>query len=147
MTDDIAKLVLLSEQSNAALMQGDIGLYRQLITLTEDFTLMAPVGGKPTHGADMTDESWAAMGRFFRNGTLEVELVQAYATPDMAVLALIEHGYGEVGGMPPQDWKLRVTLVYCREAGEWRLAHRHADPLVKGITLLHAAAQARGEAF
>jgi len=40
---------------------------------------------------------------------------------------------------------LHVTLVYRREAGEWRLAHRHADPLVEGVSLDEAAALARGE--
>jgi aspartate racemase len=38
------------------------------------------------------------------------------------VLAVIEHGHGEVGGLPPQDWPLRVTLVYRREGSDWRLA-------------------------
>ena len=51
----------------------------------------------------------------------------------------------EVGGLPAQDWSLRVTLVYRREDAEWRLAHRHADPLVEGISLEQAAALARGE--
>jgi ketosteroid isomerase-like protein len=85
------------------------------------------------------------MGRFFRNGTFEQELVQSYGSADMVVLALIERQRVEVGGLPAQDWALRVTLVYRREGTEWRLAHRHADPLVEGISLAQAAALARGE--
>jgi ketosteroid isomerase-like protein len=39
---------------------------------------------------------------------------------------------------------LRVTLVFRRENnGPWLLAHRHADPLVAGISLEQAAALAR----
>jgi hypothetical protein len=34
--------------------------------------------------------------------------------------------------------------VYRKDAGEWRLVHRHADPLVHPITLEQAAALARG---
>jgi len=41
---------------------------------------------------------------------------------------------------------LRVTLVYRRDGSEWRLVHRHADPLAPGISLAHAAALARGAA-
>jgi len=37
-----------------------------------------------------------------------------------------------------------VTLVYRREGSEWRLAHRHADPLVHGNSVEQAAAIARG---
>jgi ketosteroid isomerase-like protein len=140
----VAELTRRSEEANAALMRGDVAAYRALITLTDDFTLMAPFGGAPTHGRDVTDERWAAMGRFFRNGTLKQELVQAYGTADMVVLAIIEHGHGEVGGLPAQDWPLRVTLVYRREGSAWRLAHRHADPLVGQISLTQAAALAKG---
>ncbi len=75
-----------------------------------------------------------------------MELVQAYASAsgDMAVLATIERQHGEVGGLPDQDWSLRVTEVYRREASGWRLAHRHADPLVNNIGLEQAARLARG---
>lgn len=86
------------------------------------------------------------MGRFFKNGTFEQELVQAYGSSDMVVLAIIERQNVEVGGLSAQDWPLRVTLVYRREGVEWRLAHRHADPLVKGVSLEQAAALARGGA-
>jgi hypothetical protein len=37
-----------------------------------------------------------------------------------------------------------VTLVYRREGTAWRLVHRHADPLVHGMSLEQAAAIARG---
>jgi ketosteroid isomerase-like protein len=140
--DSIDTLIKLSEESNATLMRGDIEKYRALISLTDDFTLMAPFGGKPTHRADLTDERMNAMGRFFKNGTLKQEVIAAYGSTDMVVLALIERAHVEVGGLPPQPWALRVTLVYRREQDAWRLAHRHADPLVGGITLEQAAALA-----
>jgi ketosteroid isomerase-like protein len=143
---EVAELIQRSAESNAALMRGDIKKYLALISLTDDFTLMAPFGGTPTRGSDMTSERWEAMGRFFRNGTLEQQVVQSYGSADMVVLAVIERARVEVGGLPPQDWLLRVTLVYRREGSAWRLAHRHADPLVKGISLDKAAALARGEA-
>jgi len=127
-------------------VRGDVDGLRALITYTDDFTLMSPFGGPPTHGRDMTIERWEAMRRFFRNGTFGQELVQAYASADMVVLALIERQHVEVGGMPAQEWPLRVTLVYRREGDEWQLAHRHADPLVEGISLEQAAALASGEA-
>ncbi len=93
----------------------------------------------------MTEERWDAMSRFFRNGTLTQDVVQCYASPDMIVLAVIERRHVEVGTLPAQNWALRVTLVYRRERGEWKLAHRHADPLAAGITLEQAAALGRGD--
>lgn len=141
----VTALIARSEASNDALMRGDIERYRSLLSFTDDFTLMSPFGGAPTHGRDLTPDRIAAMGRFFRNGRLRQEVVQAYGGSDMVALAVIEHAHVEVGGLPPQDWALRVTLVYRRDGDDWRLAHRHADPLVAGISLEHSAALARGE--
>ncbi len=138
-------LVQLSFASNTVLMRGDIDRYRALISYTDDFTLMSPFGGTPTHGRDMTGEAWERMGRFFRNGTFAQEVVQSYATDDMVVLAIVERCTVEIGGLPAQEWPLRVTLVYRRDGSEWRLAHRHADPLVVGVSHATAAALARGE--
>ena len=140
----IAKLVQRSRDANAALMRGDIDFYRALVPHDDDYTLMAPFGGTPTRGSDMTEEGWRAVGRFFRNGTFEQEVVQAYGSADIVVLATLERCRVEAGGLPAQEWPLRVTQVYRRDGSEWRLAHRHADPLGKGISLEQAAAIARG---
>ncbi len=106
---------------------------------------MSPFGGEPTRAADYTPERMESIGRFFRNGTFQQEVLETYASDDMVVLAMIERTNVEVGGLPAQDWSLRVTLVYRRDGDSWRLAHRHADPLVNGISLERAAALGRGE--
>ena len=141
--DIVAKLARESELGNAALLRGDVDTYLGFIKLAQDFTLMSPFGGQPSKGG-YTKERWQEIGSFFRNGTLRQELVQGYSSADMAALAVIEHCRGEVGGLPMQDWALRVTLVYRREANDWLLVHRHADPLANGITAEQSAALARG---
>lgn len=140
---EVARLARRSEEANGALMRGDADRYCALVRLAEDFTLMSPFGGAPTHPTD-TETFRRQLGQFFRNGTFAMELVQAWRTTDMIVLAVIERTHVEVGGRPAQDWALRVTLVYHREGDEWRLAHRHADPLAHGISVEQAAALARG---
>lgn len=143
---EVGALVERATQAHAALMQGDLDRYLGLIQTSDDFAFMGPFGGKPTRGADFSAERWAAIGRFFRNGRdSTLELVQAWRTDNLAVLAVIERTVAEVGGLPAQPWALRVTLVFRREAGQWLLAHRHADPLVEGISLKHAAALSSGK--
>jgi ketosteroid isomerase-like protein len=127
-------------------MRGDAKTYFEVLPHTDDFMLMSPFGGKPTRASELTTERIEAIGRFFKNGTFEQELVQAYGSADMVVLAIIERPHVEVGGLPAQDWPLRVTLVFRREGSEWRLAHRHADPLANGVSREQAAALARGGA-
>jgi ketosteroid isomerase-like protein len=73
-----------------------------------------------------------------------LEVAQSYVADGLVVLVMIERQRAEVGGLPAQDWSLRVTEVYRKHGDEWELAHRHADPLVRRITLEQAAALARG---
>jgi ketosteroid isomerase-like protein len=139
----VSALVVRAEQAHAALMRGDVTRYRALIETTGDFTLMSPFGGKPSRGTKSSEE-WAAIGRFFKNGKdSTLELVQAYRSADMIVLAAIERTHVAVGAIPAQDWALRVTLVFRKENDQWLLAHRHADALAGGISVEQAAALAR----
>ena len=127
-----AELICRTAEANAALMRGDIDAYRALNPHAADYTLMSPFGGRPTHEAELTQERWQAIGRFFANGTFEQEVVQAYASADMVVLAVIERCRVEVGGLPMQDWPLRVTLVIAARTknGGWRTAMPILSPRV-----------------
>ena len=142
--EDLAELIRLSEEAASAYIRGDIRRYLTLIKHTDDYTLLAPFGGEPHRGFDASNEQLEALERYFQSGEANLEVVQSYTSTDLAVLVAIERQHGEVGGLPDQDWSLRVTLVYRREGAEWRLVHRHADPLVHGISLEQLAALARG---
>jgi hypothetical protein len=105
---------------------------------------MQPFGGPPSHGFDGSPERLAAMGQYFRNGETALEVVQTYASDGIVVLVMIERQRVEVGGLPLQEWPLRVTEVYRKDGSLWQLVHRHADPLVRRVSLRQAAAIARG---
>jgi ketosteroid isomerase-like protein len=141
---DVANLTQRSAEANKALVHGDIDRYLALIKHATDYTLMAPFGGETSRGFDASSEHREAMARFFKSGTLDQELIATYNSGNLVVLVTIEHVRAEIGELPEQDWSLRVTQVFRRDGTEWKLVHRHADPLVKGITLEQAAAIARG---
>ena len=132
-------------RANAALLKGDAKTWSELAPLEESFVLFSPFGGKPSRYADYTPERIERMGRFFKNGSFRQEVVQSFVSDDMIVLATIERCNVEVGGLPAQDWALRVTSVFKRDGSRWKLAHRHADPLVEDISLPESARLARGE--
>ena len=143
--NDVAEVVRLAAQAASALIRGDVHGYVGLVRHADDYTLMDPNGGELRRGFDSSEESLAALARFFQGGEAELEVEQTYASGDMVVLVAVERQHGVVGGLPDQDWSLRVTLVFRRDEGEWRLAHRHADPLVHGIGHDVLARIARGE--
>jgi ketosteroid isomerase-like protein len=141
---DIADLVANVEEAADALMAGDVDRYLAFIHHAEDYTLLNPAGGPARRGFDESPESRRAMAQMFQSGSAKLELIETYASGDLVVLVTLERNHGVVGGLPEQDWSLRVTWVFRRTQSGWELAHRHADPLAHPITAEQLAALAHG---
>lgn len=141
---DLEDLLRRVQDATRALIQGDVRRYIALVDEAPDYTLMPPTGGPARHGSDFSPEKVEELEEFFAgSGDGRFELEQSYASGDLAVLVGVERQHGMVAGIE-QDWSLRVTLVFRREAPGWRLAHRHADALVHPIDMEHVARLARG---
>lgn len=78
---------------------------------------MNPFGGAPARYDDRT-ESLKALASYFKAGEAKLEVVQAHVWGDTVVLVMIERQHGQVGGLPDQDWSLRVTQVYRRDGSD-----------------------------
>jgi ketosteroid isomerase-like protein len=141
----VADLIQRSEEQARLFNTGQMQRWYDFMRPVDDFTLMQPFGGAASHGFDGNPERLAEMGRHFRNGTAKVELEASYASNDLVVIVYVERQEIEVHGLPMQDWSLRVTQVFRRDGADWRLVHRHADPLVHQLSLEKTAALARGE--
>ena len=143
-SDPISEVITLAAEKNAAFMRGDMERWSKLVRIAPDFTLMQPFGGPATRGFDTSPQRLAELSRYFRNGKTSLEVTQTHSSGELAVLVMIERQTGEVGGLPEQDWSLRVTEVYRKVGSEWQFAHRHADALVHRISLEQLSVLARG---
>jgi ketosteroid isomerase-like protein len=56
-----------------------------------------------------------------------VDVVAAGVSGDLAYTVTFEHTSVSVDGVPVEPYTLRVTQVYRREGGEWKVVHRHGD--------------------
>lgn len=142
---DVADLTQRVAEAASAIIGGDSREYFRLLPHADDYLLMAPWGGEPRRGVDTSEEALEALAAFFQGGEAELEVVQSYASSEIVVLAVIERQHGKVGGLAEQDLSLRVTLVFRRDDSEWRLVHRHADPLVHPIGEEQLGALLRGD--
>ena len=142
---DVDQLTRRVADAASAIMAGDMRTYVDLVHHADDYTLLPPNGGDPRRGFDSSDEALDAFARVMPKGEANLEVFQSHVSGDMAVLVAIERQHGVVTGLPDQDWSLRVTLVFRREGADWRLLHRHADPLVHAIDPDLFAAIARGD--
>ena len=141
----LAELSRIAQESAEAYLAGDLDTYATVLPHADDFTLMPPFGGPTRNGFVLDDETREATRNTFRGGHVEVEVDASYITDDLAVLAVVERQRGQVGDLAEQDWSLRVTLVFRRDGGQWRLVHRHADALVHTVGWNVLSQLARGE--
>jgi ketosteroid isomerase-like protein len=122
------------EQSHIALGQiarGDASGYKALYSRREDITLGNPFGGFG-RGWDQVVEQVERAASYYTDGkTKEFQMLAKSVTPDFAYTVEIERFEAKVAGRDhPEPVALRVTCVYRREGGYWKLVHRHADPRV-----------------
>jgi hypothetical protein len=75
--EELAELIRRTAEATSAFILGDMRRYLALITHADDYTLMAPFGGKPTHGFDASSERLEARERYFQAGEADLELVQS----------------------------------------------------------------------
>lgn len=108
-----------------ALHDGDAGPRRALWSRQEPVSVLG--AWRNASGQTELGELFTSLGESFSDCTsYELELVACDVVGDMAYTAGFEHTSVSVDGVP-RTYSLRVTQVYRREQGQWRVAHRHGD--------------------
>lgn len=112
--------------AETALHNGDSGPRIAMWSRAEPLTLF---------GAAISGRGWGEIGPIF--GTLgqqfsgclsyQNQIVAAEASGDLAYTVALEHTTASVNGAEPRPYVLRVTTIFRREDGEWKVVHRHAN--------------------
>jgi ketosteroid isomerase-like protein len=84
--------------------------------------------GMSEAGWDKVSEifSWAA-ARFSNVSDFRFEFEVVEVVGDMAYTLGFERFNGSIEGRPVEPVTVRVTHIYRREDGAWKIVHRHAD--------------------
>jgi len=114
-------------EAELALHNGDATPRRALWSTNEPVSVLG--AWRTVYGQQGVDELFAFLEQSLSACTSYTYDVQAYdVVGDMAYTAGLEHTSVSVDGQP-RSYTLRVTQVYRRENGAWKVAHRHADTL------------------
>jgi ketosteroid isomerase-like protein len=112
-------------EADTALHNGDAGLRKALWSTKEPVTLFGAVASAT--GRDQVAPVFDALASSFSHcSQFELEVIAAGASGDLAYTVSYEHSRLLIDGQP-QSYVLRVTHIYRREDGEWKIVHRHGD--------------------
>jgi ketosteroid isomerase-like protein len=128
---DLYEFVSQCEQAWQVFVTGDPGPAMLLFSRHDDVTLANPWGPAVTGWADVAGTLEAAAARF-RNGQLfAFDILTRFVSDDFGCYHEIERGEAMLGGRSElESFALRVTSIYRREEGGWRIVLRHADPIL-----------------
>ena len=114
--------------AETALHNGDAGPRMAIWSHDDSVTLFGGVMGGS--GWAQIEPIFQRLGASFSDcRSFDNEVITAAANDDLAYTVAYEHTTASVHGGPPSAYVLRVTTVFHREDGEWKVVHRHADPL------------------
>ena len=129
----IADLDQVLEQWHLAqdeFVKGNPELVKQMWSHAEDVSVANPYG-PPVRGWDEVSEVVEHAASLRRDGKATgYEVVAKYMTSELASVVQIERAESKVGdGEEITPYVLRATNIFRPEDGEWKLVHRHADPI------------------
>jgi ketosteroid isomerase-like protein len=114
----------------AKVANGDVSEIKRLYSHTADATSFYGWGGYEK-GKEAVSKRWDWAGQQFKGGAVRHENITTVITPEMFYVTDIETFENQrVAGVEGvTSWSNRVTHIFRREQGEWRLIHRHANRL------------------
>jgi ketosteroid isomerase-like protein len=124
--DDLASAIERVAAGLSAMAGGDPEPYKQCWADAPDVTLFG-AWGPIEQGREALAATFDWVGSRFRGGELKPTYETIDVSGDLAVTVGFERGEVSVDGAPAQPMTIRVTHVYRRSGGQWRLVHRHAD--------------------
>jgi ketosteroid isomerase-like protein len=109
---------------------GDVSAIKALYSHAADATSFYGWGGYEK-GWEGVSRRWDWAGQQFRGGIVSYENITTVVTGDMFFVTDIEtYSDQRMAGIEGvTGWSNRVTHIFRRESGEWRLLHRHGNRL------------------
>ena len=128
-TPTLEAAVAQSHRALTAILNGDPKGYEDLFADREDITLGNPFGPFASGRAAVV-KTLAGAAAKYREGSANVDLVAKYADDKLGCIVEVENDRAKVGMSDSlAEFHVRVTSLYEKINGNWRLVHRHADPI------------------
>jgi len=107
------------------MLNGNAGPMMEVWSHSSDVTTMHPVGGREV-GWEQVRAPWEQIAAICSGGQVTLRDPLIRAGGDLAYQVGTEAGEGTLAGQQV-SFEHRVTNVYRREAGGWKIVHHHTD--------------------
>jgi ketosteroid isomerase-like protein len=126
--DDFDAFFAKRARAAEAYVKGDGGLLDALVAHEGEATFFSPQGDVVT-GAEAVARRFLDDSNGFRpNGTTRFAVLHQAVGADLAFCTGFQIATVQVGEMPkPADMRIRLTEIFRKIDGAWKLVHRHAD--------------------
>jgi ketosteroid isomerase-like protein len=125
-SDSFQDMLAREQVAESAFYRGDPEPFKRLWSHSDTVSLFGAFGPCKKGWEPVSNTfDWVA-GRY-RNGTVRAEYEVVYEGDDVAYTVGYELGEVALDSGPLVQQRLRVTQIYRRDDGEWRLVHRHGD--------------------
>lgn len=120
------------EDAQSRFVNGDPTAWIQMAGKDESVTIFGAFGGYEQGWLEVGPRyEWAAAQYRSSGAKKSIEYLAKYADDSIAYTVAIERDHVRTADRTePEPRALRATQVFRRVDGEWRLVHRHADPLL-----------------
>jgi len=103
---------------------------KSLYSHREDASLANPFGPVTTGWKQVAETMQRAASNYRDGEATGFETAAKYVMEDLAYIVEVEGFQAKVGGSEETaSGALRVTSIFRREDGAWKILHRHADPI------------------
>jgi ketosteroid isomerase-like protein len=127
---DLDEAINQYHQAADEFSQGNPEPIKRLFSHRGDVVLANPFGPAARGWAQASQALDYASSRFRDGKVTAFEEVARYAGADLVVIHETEQWQAKVGGAEELSrFGLRVTSTFRHENGDWKLIHRHADPI------------------
>jgi ketosteroid isomerase-like protein len=116
-------------EAEIALHNGDVEPRLAMWSADDPVTLFGAYGMTKSGWDEVSEVFRRLAARFSNLADYDYELVAAGASGDLAYTVGFERHSVSIEGGPVKPHTIRVTHVYRREDGEWKIVHRHGDEL------------------
>jgi ketosteroid isomerase-like protein len=129
--DDVDELIEQYHRVQREFLRGNPQPVKDLFSHREDVTLANPYG-PPVRGWEKVAKTVEHAASLRSDGTfVGWQIVAKHVTAELAYVVQIERAEAKIGAREDiTPLAVRSTMIFRPEESEWKIVHRHADPII-----------------